>query len=150
MGNGDLGMTDEKRLFETLGDLLCKLDRIVDVTNAQLEQNTLTTALLRGSQNSLLQSGMIQLEGSSGAWLWQAAYQVDFASVGYIDSLAAGPYTITTDAMGSDSGIGAFQTGDTLAATIPLIGKQLIISSTSTSDTPPSLFVAIFTDLRLS
>lgn len=139
---------DDKRFFESLEGLAHNLDRLASVANAQLEQSTLITSVLRGKLNGLLLSGMVQLQGVAGAWSYEDDFTVDYAAVGYIDSLGFGPYTIAVDAMGASSGPGTFQTGVTLAGTIPLIGKHLSITSNNAGSTPPSLFVAVFTDAQ--
>lgn len=135
----------DENLVSEIRELVGKLNELAGANVAQLRQSTELNSLLRGKLNDIVWSGMIQLEGESGNWKYQFPFTIDYAAVGFIDSLDAGPYTITSDAMGGTNGPGTFLTGDTLSAVVPMIGKQLFISSTADTDTPPQLFVAIFT-----
>jgi hypothetical protein len=139
---------DDQKFFEALREVVGNLSEITEAQRAQLRQSTELTSLLRGKLNDLLWSGMIQLQGTSGDWTYEQDFVVDFAAVGFIDSLEAGPYTISVDAMGGSNGPGTFQTGVTLSAVVPMVGKHLSIMSTSDSDTAPQLFVTIFTTLQ--
>jgi hypothetical protein len=139
---------DDKRFIEALEQLVPALRNIADVADAQLKQSTLLESVLRGKLNGLLFAGMIQLQGSAGNWTYEVDYTVNYASVGFIDSLGAGPYTISVDSMGGSNGPGTFQTGDVLAATVPMIGQHLSITSDSESDTAPQLFIAVFTETQ--
>jgi hypothetical protein len=135
-------------ILHALGDLIPRLDNLASYAEAQLQQSTELMAILRGKVNDQLWAGTIQLTGVTGAWSYSFDFAVDFASVGWADTQGNGPFTISTDATGATKGPGTVNTfsagGD--SGTVPLIGKHLTISSSSSSSTPPTLFVAIFTE----
>lgn len=126
-----------------------KLEQLLERWSIDSAQSSESIALLRGKANRLMWSGTIQLKGSSGQWRWNADYTVPFARVAYIDSLGNGPYVISTDATGATTGPGTYTSfnGGGDAALVPLIGRQLFISSAKESDGPINLFIAVFTDV---
>jgi hypothetical protein len=140
---------EEPGFFQALKDLVPRLDRVLDNMEIQRQQSSETIALLRGKANNQLYAGTVVLRGGAGAWATAMNFTVPYARVMYIDSGSFGPYMISNDGAGNEYGPGVYNSfaggGDT--GVVPITGRDLFISSSSTSNGPVSLFIAVFTDL---
>jgi hypothetical protein len=137
-------MTNE----ELLAQLLPNLDRLVQHLEKQLEQSTAPVADTRSKVNGALWTGTITFKGAAGNWRYENNFVVPYASVGYVDTGSFGPFVFNVGGNLAQTGPGVYKSyptgGD--SGVVPLIGEHLQITTASESETPPTLFLAVFTE----
>jgi hypothetical protein len=135
---------------ELLAQLLPSLDRLVQHLETQFEQSTQPVADTRSKVNGALWIGTVTFKGVSGNWRYENDFTVPYASIGYVDSGSFGPYVFNTQGNEAKTGPGIYNSfpGGGDSGVIPLFGEHLQVTSESESDSPPTLFLAVFTDVQ--
>jgi len=133
-----------KTSLEAIETMLPRLDRLIRVMETREQQSSEMISVLRGSINSQLYAGTVRFALQGGLWTYEADFTVPFASVMYVDSQKFGPFTISTDGSGAESGVGTYVSfaGGGDSGRIPLVGRHLSIT---TANANAVLFLAIFT-----
>jgi hypothetical protein len=137
-------MTNE----ELLAQLLPSLDRLVQHLETQFEQSTAPAADTRSKVNGTLWTGTITFKGASGKWRYENDFVVPYAAIGYVDSKGFGPYVFNVGGNESTTGPGVYNSfaAGADSGVVPLIGEHLQITCENSSDDPPTLFLAVFSD----
>lgn len=139
-------MTNE----EILKELLPRLDRLAQHFETQLEQSTAPVSDTRSKVNGVLWTGTVTFKGAAGNWRYENDFTVPYAAVGYVDSGSFGPYVFNVQGNPATTGPGVYESypGGGDSGVVPLIGEHLQVTTESSSDSPPTLFLVVFVDTQ--